>query len=63
MDHSTEIKIIACPYCNESVELVVDRSQGNHDYVEDCSVCCQPIVVDIACQGQMIDVLVRRENE
>jgi len=32
-----------CPYCNEPVQLEVDRSGGlRQNYVEDCPVCCRP---------------------
>lgn len=32
-----------CPYCGESIDLLIDASAGNQQYIEDCSVCCQPI--------------------
>lgn len=34
-----------CPYCGEPVQLLVDKSAGTQRYVEDCQVCCQPMVV------------------
>lgn len=34
-----------CPYCWETIPLLLDLSGGSQTYVEDCSVCCQPIVV------------------
>ncbi|HAY46549.1 MAG TPA: CPXCG motif-containing cysteine-rich protein [Gammaproteobacteria bacterium] len=33
----------ACPYCGESLSLLVDISTGDQSYVEDCQVCCRPI--------------------
>ena len=34
---------VYCPYCNESVEIVLDPGSGAvQQYVEDCEVCCQP---------------------
>ena len=38
---------ITCPYCYEPVSLPVDCTGGSQTYVEDCSVCCQPIVLSI----------------
>lgn len=39
----TEATIVYCPYCGESVELLLDASGGEmQEYVEDCEVCCQP---------------------
>ncbi len=36
-----------CPYCGESIELVVDESAGSSSYIGDCQVCCRPIQVDL----------------
>lgn len=40
-------RTIACPYCGESIELIIDDSVDHQRYVEDCSVCCRPINVDV----------------
>lgn len=34
---------VTCPYCWESIEVLIDPSAGGQDYIEDCSVCCNPI--------------------
>lgn len=39
----TETVEIACPYCGETIEIVVDPSVESQSYIEDCSVCCRPI--------------------
>ncbi|MGN8158942.1 CPXCG motif-containing cysteine-rich protein [Salinisphaera sp. RV14] len=39
---------LVCPYCGETITIVVDTTAGNQRYVEDCFVCCQPIVLTIA---------------
>jgi len=36
--------IIVCPYCGESLDVLVDTSSGPQQYYEDCSVCCAPIL-------------------
>ena len=38
---------ILCPYCGECIEIDVDISAQKQDYVEDCQVCCQPILLHI----------------
>ena len=38
---------ISCPYCGESLEIVIDASAGRQDYIEDCQVCCKPITLRI----------------
>jgi transcription elongation factor Elf1 len=32
-----------CPYCWESISILIDTSIAEQDYVEDCEVCCNPI--------------------
>ena len=37
---------VYCPYCNETVEIVIDPGGGSaQEYVEDCEVCCHPIQI------------------
>lgn len=40
-----EFTDIACPYCGETIEVAVDTSAGSQTYIEDCQVCCRPIVM------------------
>lgn len=42
---------IECPYCGETIELVIDSSVEHQRYVEDCSVCCRPIEVEVTAAG------------
>jgi uncharacterized protein YbaR (Trm112 family) len=36
---------VACPYCGETISLLLDLSVEEQSYIEDCSVCCQPMNV------------------
>lgn len=36
---------VSCPYCGEMITLFLDLSVESQTYVEDCSVCCQPMTV------------------
>ena len=37
-----------CPHCAQSSETSVDPSQGGaQSYVEDCQVCCRPLVLRV----------------
>lgn len=38
-------QVISCPYCGESQTVLVDPVNIGVSYVEDCQVCCQPIVL------------------
>ena len=55
---------ISCPYCGESISVLVDDSVPEQSYVEDCQVCCRPIVLDVSVgsDGGVV-VLGRSENE
>lgn len=36
-----------CPWCGESISLLIDGSVEQQHYVEDCFVCCRPIEVTV----------------
>ena len=39
---------VECPYCGETLDLALDPGGGNvQHYVEDCSVCCQPLNISL----------------
>ncbi len=54
---------ISCPYCGEVITVLIDDN-GEESYVEDCQVCCQPIVF---CREEGADgaptLWARREDE
>lgn len=46
---------VACPYCGESGDLLVDLAGGAHqEYVQDCEVCCHPWTVRVELDGEGI---------
>ncbi|MDH2431821.1 CPXCG motif-containing cysteine-rich protein [Pokkaliibacter sp. MBI-7] len=52
-----------CPYCGEEIDVTVDCSVEEQEYVEDCSVCCSPILLNIVIEdGEQISVSASREN-
>lgn len=55
---------IHCPYCGEPITALVDPSAEAGDYIEDCEVCCQPIVhrLSVAMDGEL-SLTVQREDE
>ncbi len=34
-----------CPYCWEAISMVLDPSEEESEYIEDCEVCCRPIEI------------------
>lgn len=58
-----DARSIDCPCCGERIELAVDCSVEQQEYVEDCSVCCRPIVVTVVAEaGELLSVEVRAEG-
>jgi hypothetical protein len=44
----TEPTSVACPFCGEPEDVVVDRGGGRtQTYTEDCPVCCRPRVLHV----------------
>lgn len=55
---------VDCPYCGEAIELVIDDSVEQQEYVEDCSVCCRPINVSVSVdEGSEIQVICGTDSE
>ncbi|MFK7780935.1 CPXCG motif-containing cysteine-rich protein [Psychroserpens sp.] len=43
-----------CPYCWESISMLVDISLSKQSYIEDCEVCCNPIQLSISTENSEI---------
>jgi hypothetical protein len=57
-------KTISCPYCGEHIDILVDGSLPEQEYVEDCQVCCRPIVLSVMVGADDDAVVTARcENE
>ncbi len=41
-----------CPYCWKSISMLLDPSQPEQHYVEDCENCCNPIEISIHFQEE-----------
>ena len=55
---------IICPYCGETFPVLADPSVPEQEYVEDCQVCCQPIVLRVTIMdGGEARIDPRREND
>jgi len=55
---------LACPYCLEQVEVIIDTTAGSQVYTEDCEVCCHPIQFRISMDGNEVrNIDAIRENE
>jgi transcription elongation factor Elf1 len=45
---ATQTCDITCPYCGETIQVIVDLTIQEQNYIEDCFVCCQPIQLAIS---------------
>ncbi|MCC7410184.1 MAG: CPXCG motif-containing cysteine-rich protein [Gammaproteobacteria bacterium] len=50
-----------CPWCGESVTMVLDLSVDTQTYIEDCEVCCNPILIEYtASEGASLRLTAER---
>lgn len=57
-------QMVSCPYCGETLEVLLDAQDAGDEYIEDCQVCCKPIIFNVyldSCGD--LSVSVRDENE
>ena len=50
MRRELEDRSIDCPYCGESIDILLDPSFSGQSYVEDCQVCCRPINISFSTE-------------
>ena len=53
-----------CPYCGSAVYAEIDLSVPSESFIEDCEVCCAPILFRVATNnlGDVTGVEAVREN-
>ncbi|MET4692239.1 CPXCG motif-containing cysteine-rich protein [Endozoicomonas lisbonensis] len=52
-----------CPNCGKMIELIIDCSIEQQEYIEDCQVCCRPILINVQIHRKDFDVSVRNPDE
>jgi hypothetical protein len=63
MDYLQTAKI-HCAFCGERIEVLLDCSIERQEYVEDCQVCCRPLVLTVQVNFEGVaEVSVRFEDE
>ncbi len=53
MQHLDE-QSLTCPYCWETIDVLLDLSQPEQVYIEDCAVCCHPIEIQVAAEDGIL---------
>jgi hypothetical protein len=50
---------VTCPHCWETISLTLDLSVPEQSYIEDCPVCCKPMMVSYtAADGEVAEISV-----
>lgn len=58
-----EEHVLNCPYCGESISVLLDLTSGTQEYYEDCSVCCSPIRFFLTIENDSLHLIVKRDDE
>ena len=60
----TEIEqLFNCPYCGEEISMLLDPT-ASQKYVEDCEVCCQPILIRYTSEdGDIVEFEALRDDD
>ncbi|NCF27385.1 MAG: CPXCG motif-containing cysteine-rich protein [Gammaproteobacteria bacterium] len=61
MTHAVIEHPFTCPYCWESITMLLDLTVEDQNYVEDCEVCCNPISLDFRAEQGAIVVFDARQ--
>ncbi len=54
---------LACPYCGESQWVRVDLSVEGDRFIEDCQICCRPMVLRLSREAGEWSLQVAREDD
>lgn len=52
MQRSVAEEAIDCPICGENLTVLIDLSVESQSYIEDCQVCCRPMLLSYTVTGQ-----------
>ncbi len=44
----------SCPHCFQEISISIDGSIKKQQYVEDCEICCNPLLITIEVEGDKI---------
>ena len=54
---------VQCPNCWETVNLTLDLSVPEQSYIEDCPVCCRPMMVSYSSvDGEVAEISVEASD-
>ncbi|MGB2171875.1 MAG: CPXCG motif-containing cysteine-rich protein [Flavobacteriaceae bacterium] len=42
-----------CPYCWQTISMLLESNQEEQSYIEDCEVCCRPIQLNYHLEEEL----------
>lgn len=48
-----------CPYCWEEISMLLEPTDREQQYIEDCEVCCRPIQIQYFFKQELQTFLVQ----
>lgn len=52
--HGEQETFFSCPHCGETISMVLELYYSNQEYIEDCQVCCSPVLISYKSDGENI---------
>lgn len=43
-----------CPFCWETISILLDTSVEKQTYIEDCEICCNPLEFKVVFKGEKL---------
>ncbi|MFQ3351927.1 MAG: DNA-directed RNA polymerase subunit RPC12/RpoP [Candidatus Marivariicella framensis] len=43
-----------CPHCWKQISMLIDSSLSQSEYIEDCEVCCNPILIKFSFHSEIL---------
>ena len=43
-----------CPYCWETISMLIDASVAEQFYIEDCEICCNPLELHVVFKNNTL---------
>ncbi|MEI6757802.1 MAG: CPXCG motif-containing cysteine-rich protein [Chlorobium sp.] len=54
---------VQCPYCGEIMDLQIDCSEGDQEFMEDCPLCCKPVTIAVTISDNGISSVDARPED
>lgn len=65
MPHEVKEQRIECPHCGHHIRVVLDASEGDQDYYDECPACCKEMHLNLHVDeyNQKIQLAVDSDDE